>query len=71
MSESDQSISLNAAQCARIALYIAQDCQTLVWLEPTSFRDIVALRRAGDNAPACYIDRDGLMLARLPMRLTA
>ncbi len=60
------SIALSAAQCARIALTIAQNCQSLIWVEPTDKREYIALHRAGDPSPMMYIDRDGMSYDRMP-----
>jgi hypothetical protein len=70
--EPRESVAINAAQSARISLAIAQDCQSLVWVESTDKRDWVALRRAGDDRPYAYVDRDGELLpAGVPYRLAA
>lgn len=66
-------ISVTPAQCARLALMMAQGSpsSSLLYLEPCGHRDWLAVRDPGASTPCAYIDRDGLSYSRLPFTLTA
>lgn len=64
-------VGVTVAQLAQVTLLIAQDGGSMLFVEPTNKRDYLAVRRAGDDAPTWFVDRDGLTYSRMPFRVDA